>query len=78
MGIDQRELGRIFERHYRVDGKAGGRGIGLHIVERICARFGWRIDVSSTPSEGSVFVISFDGRGRTPAPIPQARGTPPA
>lgn len=59
MGMAQDQLTRIFERHYRAESKSSGQGIGLHIVERICSRFGWTIEVSSTPSVGSSFVITF-------------------
>lgn len=59
IGIDLHEISRIFERHHRTGSGPAGLGLGLHIVQRICARSGWRVSVSSVPSAGSVFVVSF-------------------
>ncbi len=53
------QIPRIFERHHRAGSGPAGLGLGLHIVQRICARSGWRVSVSSVPSAGSVFVVSF-------------------
>lgn len=58
-GIDRNDIPHIFERHYRGHRKPAGLGIGLHIVGRICARFGWAVRVSSAPAEGSAFVVTF-------------------
>lgn len=63
IGIAPDEIPKIFERYYRVDSSTGGLGIGLHIVERVCALAGWTIGATSTPSEGSTFTVSF-GPGR--------------
>lgn len=60
-GIAPRHLPRIFERFYRVDkGRsrdAGGTGIGLSIVRHIAEVHGGRVQVDSTPGEGSTFAI---------------------
>lgn len=62
-GIEQRHLGRLFERFYRVDSarsrKQGGTGLGLSIVKHIVQMHGGEISVESTPGEGSTFSISI-------------------
>lgn len=60
-GIEQRHIGRIFERFYRVDQPRsrvlGGTGLGLSIVKHIVLAHGGEIAVESTPGKGSVFII---------------------
>ena len=59
-GIPAGELEQIFERYYRGDGASqGGLGLGLSIVKRICAQFGWRISASSVPNLGSTFTLNL-------------------
>jgi len=56
-GIEARHLPHLFERYYLADNTNGGLGLGLAIVERVCDHFGWKIEVQSTPGEGSVFTL---------------------
>ena len=60
-GIEPRHLPRLFERFYRVDkGRSrskGGTGLGLSIVKHIVQLHHGRVDVASTPGEGSTFTI---------------------
>lgn len=60
-GIEEKHMSRIFERFYRVDKarsrKMGGTGLGLAIVKHIAQTHGGRVEVESTPGEGSVFSI---------------------
>ena len=61
IGIPEEKLSRIFERFYRVDkarSKAtGGTGLGLSIVRHVAQNHGGRVNVESTPGEGSVFTV---------------------
>lgn len=61
MGIPPEDLPHIFERFYRgsqVDRDTLiGTGLGLGIVSEIVALHNGRIDVFSTPNQGSTFVI---------------------
>lgn len=54
-GIDAETRAHMFERN--VHGAAGdhGTGLGLSIVRRLCERYGWRVEVSSTLGSGSRF-----------------------
>jgi signal transduction histidine kinase len=61
IGMDQKEVRRIFEKFYRTrraeqSGEAG-TGIGLSIVEQIVAQHGGSIDVVSSPGRGSCFTL---------------------
>lgn len=62
-GIPPEHHSRIFERFYRVD-KArsrnlGGTGLGLAIVKHIVQAHEGRVDVESTPGQGSVFIVTL-------------------
>jgi signal transduction histidine kinase len=61
IGMDKKELGRIFEKFYRTkraeqSGEAG-TGIGLSIVEQIVTQHGGTIQVASEPGKGSRFTL---------------------
>lgn len=62
-GIERRNLPRLSERFYRVDGqKSGpkeGTGLGLAIVKHIVARHRGGFTVESLPGTGSVFTAFF-------------------
>ena len=61
IGMERREVTRIFEKFYRTkraeqSGEVG-TGIGLSIVEQIVAEHGGRIEVESEPGKGSEFTL---------------------
>jgi len=61
IGMDKKEVGRIFEKFYRTkkaeqSGEAG-TGIGLSIVEQIVTQHGGTIHVTSEPGKGSRFTL---------------------
>ncbi len=62
-GIDQEHLPRLFERFYRVDAArsrdVGGTGLGLAIVKHIIQTHDGKVEVHSTPGEGTVFTIQL-------------------
>jgi two-component system, OmpR family, sensor histidine kinase SenX3 len=66
MGIEPRDLDRIFERFYRADRArsraTGGTGLGLAIVKHIATNHGGRVEVTSTVGEGSTFTLRLPGR----------------
>jgi two-component system OmpR family sensor kinase len=63
IGIPPEALPHVFKRFFRVDGSrsrergAGGAGLGLAIVKSICDAHGARLEVSSTPGQGSRFRV---------------------
>ena len=63
VGIPGRDLGRIFERFYRVDVArsrgTGGTGLGLAIAKHVAERHGGRVTVESLLGEGSTFVLQI-------------------
>ena len=66
IGIPEAEQTRIFERFYRVDKSrsraAGGTGLGLSIVKHAVMIHHGKIDLDSTPGEGSTFTVSLPNR----------------
>ncbi len=61
IGIPERDLGRIFERFYRVDRArardTGGTGLGLAIVRHVAHNHGGQVSVTSKEGEGSTFTL---------------------
>jgi two-component system phosphate regulon sensor histidine kinase PhoR len=65
IGIEAHHLPRLFERFYRVDAArsraAGGTGLGLSLVKHLTESLGGKIDVDSTPGNGSTFTVQLPG-----------------
>jgi len=59
VGIPEDQLPLIFERFYRADKAraSSGAGLGLSIARQIAEAHGGRIEVESTPGEGSKFTL---------------------
>jgi signal transduction histidine kinase/ActR/RegA family two-component response regulator len=68
IGIERKKLDRIFEKFTQADNtisrKFGGTGLGLAISKTLAELMGGRIDVASTPGEGSRFTVIL--------PLPEA------
>jgi signal transduction histidine kinase len=63
IGMDKKEVGRIFEKFYRTreaeqSGEIG-TGIGLSIVKQIVNEHGGTIEVKSEPGKGSKFTLTL-------------------
>ena len=62
-GIAPEHLPRLFDRFYQVDPdrprSLEGMGLGLSIVRSIMDLHGGRVEVHSTPSQGSIFRLHF-------------------
>ena len=67
IGIPSEDLGRIFERFYRVDkGRSrdlGGTGLGLSIVRHIAEVHGEQVSVQSKLGAGTIFSFELQSRG---------------
>ncbi len=63
IGIPEEDLGRIFERFYRVDKartrEMGGTGLGLSIAKDLLDKNGGSIDIKSIVGEGTEVVIKI-------------------
>jgi CheY-like chemotaxis protein len=73
IGISPEELTTVFEPFHQVGGarkRRGGTGLGLAISQRIVEAMAGRIEVRSTPGQGSqfIFVVPFE---RDPEPPTQ-------
>jgi signal transduction histidine kinase len=63
IGVDPEALDRVFERFWRADPSrsraTGGAGIGLAIVRELVRAHQGRVEVESSPGEGSVFRVAL-------------------
>jgi two-component system sensor histidine kinase SenX3 len=61
IGIDQKDVRKIFQKFYRTkkaeESGEVGTGIGLSIVEQIVIQHGGSIEVTSSPGRGSCFTL---------------------
>jgi two-component system, OmpR family, phosphate regulon sensor histidine kinase PhoR len=65
-GVPEADLGRVFERFYRVDKSRtrdpGGTGLGLSIVRHLIELHGGRIHAENRREGGAIFTISLPHR----------------
>jgi signal transduction histidine kinase len=60
IGMGRESLQRAFEAFYRADeSRPQGIGLGLSIVSRLCERFGWKVELDSTPGQGTTATVRW-------------------
>ena len=73
-GIRPDDQHRIFERSYST--KAEGRGMGLHIVDRICSQCGWILRFDSREGAGTTVTLRFPSDGTLLDAVPKTQNQP--
>lgn len=75
IGISEDDLPHIFDRFFRVKGKATrhitGSGLGLSLVKEVVEAHQGYIDVQSELEKGTTFTLSFPILTNTPEPLPE-------
>jgi signal transduction histidine kinase len=58
IGMSSDQLSLVFEPFFRVNQTlAGGAGLGLSIVRRLCERFGWSVELQSQQGRGTIATL---------------------
>ena len=64
-GIPEAERARVFQPFYRLEGSrnvsTGGSGLGLAVVQQLCAAHGWQVEISDSAKGGASFAWRFAG-----------------
>ena len=65
-GLSEEDAARLFQRGYRGThaGHSQGGGIGLSIVSRLCALYGWEVSVTPGAERGVVATLRFSSSGK--------------
>ncbi|MGE8289285.1 MAG: sensor histidine kinase [Stenotrophomonas sp.] len=60
-GLSEEDAASLFQRGYRGThaGHSQGGGIGLSIVSRLCALYGWRVDIRPGSERGVIATLRF-------------------
>jgi len=59
MGIEKKNLQKIFRRYYKLSHKTTGSGIGLALTKSLVELHKATIEVDSTPGKGTTFLLRF-------------------
>ena len=69
VGMSRQELARAFDPFYRAEAgraMAHGHGLGLSIVRRLTAQYGWTLQAHSSPGHGTSVEVQFPGADESP------------
>ena len=79
IGISKEDVPHIFDRFFRVKGKATrhitGSGLGLALVKEVVEAHQGYIDVQSTPDVGTTFTLSFPLGKKNGIPVREVQVT---
>jgi two-component system sensor histidine kinase SenX3 len=79
IGIPEADIGRIFERFYRVDQarsrQTGGTGLGLAIVRHVATNHDGEVVVDSKVGEGSTFILRIPTAVSGPVAVHEAEAS---
>ncbi|OQX19371.1 MAG: hypothetical protein BWK76_04580 [Desulfobulbaceae bacterium A2] len=67
MGIEQEDLGKIFDPFYTTKGVGKGTGLGLAVVYGIVKKHRGHITVTSVKGKGSTFLVTLPAEDEAPA-----------
>jgi signal transduction histidine kinase len=67
-GIDQKAMQKIFDPFFTTKSGEGGTGLGLYVTHNLVQSLRGRIDVDSTPGEGSAFQVILPDKERRKKP----------
>ncbi len=69
-GLSEKDAANLFQRGYRGThaGYSQGGGIGLSIVSRLCALYGWQVGIRPGDGRGVVATLTFAPAGNNPLP----------
>ncbi|MES2240338.1 MAG: HAMP domain-containing sensor histidine kinase [Bacteroidota bacterium] len=62
IGMDESQIGRIFDRFSRINATEEGHGLGLAIVGSVASFHQIKIEVSSKINEGTTFLLHFPNK----------------
>jgi signal transduction histidine kinase len=58
-GIAKESLARIFEPYFTTKKPGEGTGLGLFVTKTLVENLGGRIEVRSSPAEGTAFTVTL-------------------
>jgi len=73
IGMTAEQAAQCFEKFWQADSgdrrRFGGTGIGLYIVRSLVESMGGQIDVTSTPGDGTTFIVSLANATQAAVPV---------
>jgi len=70
IGMNEKQMGRLFESFYQADSsisrRFGGTGLGLSLTKQFCEMLGGTLTVQSAENQGTVFTLKVPIRSKDP------------